>query len=242
MPRACRRFMREAGITYEVHRHWELERGSVLYFAGHTSFLDGFAISLACPEHLPLKRVIHSVSAMLLGKQFYDRNLTVFPRGSYRNWRYECHGWWSSLAYFWTHWWLPVTPFQGGKRTIQQALLSGSSVSIFPAGVVGETIWRTGIGAIVGGLPDENAMGDPIYLAPVSIRWDFEPHRVLVESPGLVRLRSLRPLWNQAMDRVELTEWLKKRYLDQDWPWESDRCEVRAPEAPFAKPTAAISR
>jgi hypothetical protein len=221
MPLACRSFFEHAGIEFTLDRPWRLDTGSVLYFCDHDTALDGFALPMACPENLALKRVIFAVSGLALGWEFCKRNLPVYPKGSYRNLWLRNSGIWDRLVYFSTHRWGPFASNHAAVRAICASLEQGTSVSMLPSGVVGRKEWRSGVGAVLQECKGNTNSDSPIYAAPVYLTWDQCNKPLRVHSPGLVRFDHLREQAGAQATRETVTKWLQQRYESRNWIFEA---------------------
>lgn len=226
MPQACRTFFHRSDIEVSVDRRWHLERGSVLFFCNHDTAVDGFALPLACPNTMNVKRVIFAISALFLGREFCKRNLLVYPKGSYCNLIRNNSGFWDRLVYFATHRWGPFATRHTAVRAMCNALRSGSSISILPSGVIAAKDWRSGIGSVLLECAARNIRDEPIYAAPVYLDFGSDHHHLTVHAPGLIRFDTLLRQAGALTTRDEVTKWLQRRYNARSWVY--DLCDVEA--------------
>ena len=217
MPLACSQFFSQANIGFQIDRPWTTSSNSILFFSDHKTALDGFALSLACPSHVPLQRVIFAVTAIVFGKEFMRRNILVYPKGSYRNLQSCNSTFWNKMIYFATHRWGPFAPNHTATQTICRTLHDGSSVSILPSGIVGEERWRSGIGAVLLESPQFNHEQMPMFAAPVYLEWSESSRSVHIQSPGIVRFSTIRKRASHCTNRFQLTQWIQDRYIQRDW-------------------------
>jgi hypothetical protein len=227
MPVACESFLDRAGYRTRLQRSWQDNDGAILFIASHSSMLDGFAISLACPRGRDLRRVIFSPTGRILGRHFARRNVLVWPRVSWHSLWQECGSLKERLNYFFTHRWGPAAYWgrwaRAGQHVEQicELLRGGSCVSLLPAGVVGDAPWRSGIGAILCDYAiSKAAYRTPLYVAPVYIDWRSDK-RVEVETPGLVSADTLLTQLQHSgtpLDRRSVTHAIEQAYQNRDWP------------------------
>jgi hypothetical protein len=217
MPLACSSFFEQAGIEFKVDRNWSIDAGSVLFFSQHSTVLDGFALPLACPQALALKRVIFAITGLMLGKPFMQRNILVYPKGSYRNLLFRNSGLWNRIIYFATHRWGPFAPNHTATTAICQTLEKGACISMLPSGIIGERRWRSGIGAVV--LETQSTL-HPVYAAPVYLDWNESAKRVLVQSPGLIGFDTLLEQTGGLNTRDEVAQWMQDRYENRSWEYD----------------------
>jgi len=218
MYKACRTFFARSGFAVEINRRWKAPVGPILFVSDHTSPLDGFAMSLACPPKIKLKRTIFLLTALCMGQTTFRHNVVVWPKGSYSGLIHRTHGILPRLMYILTHrwgWW--VRPNRA-LRKICDTLMQGTSLSILPSGEIAQSRWRSGVGAVVIELARQRgSLKHPCFLAPVYIRWDVARRCVRIEAPGLVSMDSLFDKALHADGREEFTLWLSEIYHDRAW-------------------------
>ena len=240
MPRASERLLDSIDVGVRRIRRWECPGSPVLFFSDHDSIWDGFLLSIVSDTGRDVRRVVFTPTAMLFGREFRQRNVTVYPRIVCRKLFFECRSFRERAQYFLTH---RPGPFAlvGPCKTrrgenvaaICSALATPADVCLLPAGAIGYPRWCTGIGAVV--LAYRRRFGShapPLMLAPVYIDWNattrgrFDKNEetaireVEVVAPTLVpadRLLEVARGELANVDRRSLTEWLQSRYQARRW-------------------------
>ncbi len=220
MQLACEAFFENAGYQATVQRTWNVPAGGILFVSDHTSSLDGFALSLACPQHLQLRRVIFLITGYVLGRTVARQSVLVWPRGNFHNLVHETHGFVDRVAYVMTHRWGSWVRPNRALHNMCQTLADGQCLSLLPSGTVGEQHWRSGVGAIVQtALRISPKPSVPFFLAPIYIDWQEDPKLVSVSAPGLISFEDIIAQAGANLGRAELTRWLKQRYVEQSWQY-----------------------
>jgi hypothetical protein len=214
---ASRLFFDRIGYSVIVERDWDSMQGRILVVSSHTSTLDGFALAMACPKELPVRRVMSRLTAQVLGPEVVRGCITVWPRGNYRNLICETRGFTNRIAYLLTHRWGPwVSPHLALNRMVA-ALERGECLTMLPSGVIGERRWRAGIGGILLEAARLQLMkSQPMYLAPVYLSWNHIDREVLIRATGLYSFEQLLSEANLS-GAVDLSAWLEKKYETQTW-------------------------
>lgn len=213
MVRACKQFFDRLDYTVTVQRPWRAPAGRILFISEHNSALDGFAMSLACPQHLRLKRIMFRLTAQLFGRAMVKQCLTVWPRGNYYNLCFRTSGLLDRIVYLITHRWGPWVKKELALQRMIGALAQGECLTLLPSGTVGEPRWRSGVGGIL----LEMSIQHPellanCYLAPIYLTWDRTQRRVEVQAPRLISFAEILSDLPPNSDRVALTALLQSRY------------------------------
>jgi hypothetical protein len=224
MPEACQTFLERADYPYQIERPWHTPPAGVLFVADHAHLLDGFALSLACPAELELRRTIFLVTALLLGRDVARRSLLVWPKGKWHGLLHEARGFKEKLTYLCTHRWGPWVKPSRALNTMCQALGDGICLTLLPSGMIGDTRWRSGVGAILARIGEQPSIFASVpYLAPVYLTWSDSPKSVCVTSPGIIRMDRLYAQAQsecQPLDRTHLSQWLERQYVNRSWVYE----------------------
>ncbi len=260
MPAASQRFLDSIGVGVHRVRPWDCPDAPILFFSEHDSVWDGFLLSIVSDAGRDVRRVVFTPTAMMFGREFCRRNITVYPQIVWRKLFFGCRSFRERVQYFCTHrpgpfaW---VGPFKSRRgenvAAICDALAASADVCLLPAGAIGYPRWCTGIGAVI--LDYQQRLGShasPLMLAPVYINWNSasDPKRepasrrfqseVEVVAPVLVPAASLLEAARREIenpDRRTLTEWLRSRYQEARWDME-DVPRAMAPQPSLHRPVS----
>lgn len=263
MPTASQRLLDAIDVGVRRVRPWDCPDTPVLFFSDHDSVWDGFLLSMVSDAGRDVRRVVFTPTAMLFGREFRQRNITVYPQIVWRKLFFECRSFRERAQYFLTHrpgpfaWLGPFKTERGENVTaICNALATPADVCLLPAGAIGYPRWCTGIGAVV--LEYHRRFGSnapPLMLAPVYIHWNgatqtraLRSERVASRDVELVAptlvpaarlLESARSELGNV-DRRSLTEWLRARYQANRWDTDSANASGdRMPRPLAARPLPA---
>ncbi len=213
MVRACEQFFNRLNYTVIIQRQWRAPAGRILFISDHRSALDGFAMSLACPRHLPLKRIMFRLTAQLFGNEMIKNCLTVWPRGNYYNLCFQTFGLLDRIVYLMTHRWGPWVKKQLALQRIVDALAQGECLTLLPSGTVGESRWRSGIGGIILEMARQRPeLLATCFLAPIYLDWDRAHRRVKINAPQLISFADILSELPPDTNRLALTAHLLSRY------------------------------
>jgi hypothetical protein len=224
MQQACGVFFERADYRVEVTRPWNSSSGGILFIADHVSALDGFALALACPSHLAVRRVMFMVTGYALGRCVARNSVLVWPRGNYQNLVHDTHGFVDRVAYLMTHRWGPWVKPARALRRMCGALAKGDCLCLLPSGTVGDWNWRSGVGGVIHAAVRERLTAQrPLFLAPVYFDWRNDLRHVSITAPGLVSFEQIVATAGSGLSRRELTDWLQKRYRHHEWTFEQPK-------------------